>query len=91
MSDEKSNREPKSTAAEHGHIHHPLRGLASEGAADAVRLALEGLPGIRSVHVSIGMAIADVTFDKSVVTAEAIRARLRMAGVQRPRSTEEGT
>lgn len=71
-----------------GHIHHPLRGLASEGAERAVRQALEGLPGILKIEVSSGMAMAEVLFDEAVVSAEDVRARLELAGRQSPKSAQ---
>lgn len=64
-------------------LRHPLRGLASDGAEPAVREALEELDGILAIEVSVGHAIATVTFDPGRVTAEQVRARLQMAGVRK--------
>lgn len=53
-----------------------LRGLAAEGADVVVRAALRDLDGVDEVRVHIAEALAHVTYDPAVVTAEAIDARL---------------
>ena len=63
-------------------VRHPLRGLASDGAESAVRETLADLDGILFIEVSLGHAVAEVTFDPSRVTADEVRGRLRMAGVR---------
>lgn len=65
-----------------GHLHFPLRGLASEGAGHAIRQALESVPGILHIEVSNVMAVAEVQFDEAVVSAAEVRARLDLAGRQ---------
>lgn len=68
-----------------GHLRYPLRGLASEGAERAVRHALDGLPGILDIKVWIGMAVAEVLFDETLVSADDVRARLELAGRRPPK------
>jgi copper chaperone CopZ len=71
-------------------LRHPLRGLASDGAEPAVREALGDVDGILSIEVSVGHAVVEVTFDPRRVTADQVRARLRMAGVRRDFIDEGG-
>ena len=73
----------------HGHLSHPLRGLASEGAERAVRIALQGLPGILRIDVWNGRAIAEVLFDETRVSAAAVRARLELAGRQQTSEAQD--
>ena len=75
--------DPSSTD-EHEVLHHPLRGLASDGAEPAVREALRDLDGILSIEVSAGHAVAEVTFDPRRVTAHELRQRLEVAERRRP-------
>lgn len=72
-------------------LRHPLRGLASDGAESATRVALAELDGILGIDVLLDHAVAEVVFDPRRVTREAIRDRLRVAGV-RPdaRMAEDG-
>jgi copper chaperone CopZ len=84
-----ANERPDGPATGDGHLHFPLRGLASEGADEAVREALAGLPGIRSIQVSTGIAIAEVLFDETVVSADEIRTRLEHAGQRGSKTNPE--
>ena len=70
-----------SSQDEHEVVRHPLRGLASHGAEQAVREALADLDGI--VFIEVGHVIAEVTFDPCRVTADQVRERLGMAGVRK--------
>ena len=71
---------------ERGHLHFPLRGLASTGAERAVKDALVGMKGILRVEVSSVMAVAEIEFDERIVSAAEVRARLAQAGRQPPKS-----
>lgn len=62
-------------------IHHPLRGLASVGAHEAVSEALHDLDGILSVRLTHAHSIAEITFDSRLVTLVRVRERLLGAGV----------
>ena len=73
------------TPPERGHLHFPLRGLASTGAEQAVRDALASLNGILHIDVSSVMAVAEIEFDASLVSAAEVRARLAQAGRQPPK------
>ncbi len=70
---------------ERGHLHFPLRGLASKGAEQAVKDALAGLKGILRIDVSSVMAVAEIEFDERIVSAADVRARLAQAGRQPPK------
>ena len=69
-------------------VHHPLRGLASDGAERAIAEAFEGLEGILSVEISHGYLVAEVTFDSRLVTVEEVRERLAAAGVRQSGNKE---
>ena len=88
MSDDVMGNTSGASAA-HRQLYHPLRGLASEGAERAVRNALEGLPGILRIEVSIGMAMAEVVFDEALVSTDEVRARLALAGRQPPKAATD--
>lgn len=64
-------------------VHHPLRGLASNGAERAIAEAFEGVEGILSIEISHGYLVAEVTFDSRLATVEQVRARLAGAGVRK--------
>lgn len=70
---------------ERGHLHFPLRGLASTSAEQAVRAALASLNGILHIDVSSVLAVAEIEFDESLVSAAEVRARLAQAGRQPPK------
>ncbi len=78
---EGSSRVPR----ERGHLHFPLRGLASMGADRAVRRALAGMEGILRIEVSSVMAVAEIEFDERIVSAAEVRARLSQAGQLPPK------
>lgn len=87
MSDD-VNGSASQTSPPQGRLRYPLLGLASEGAERAVRRALEGLPGILDIKVWIGMAVAEVVFDDTQVSADDVRARLELAGRRPPKGPE---
>ena len=88
MSDDAIDRASQG-AGSPGHLSHPLRGLASEGAERAVQIALQGLPGILRIEVWNGRAIAEVLFDETLVSAAEVRARLELAGRQQTTASQD--
>ena len=74
---------------ERGHLHFPLRGLASKGAERAVQDALAVLKGSLRIEVFSVMAVAEIDFAERIVSAAEVRSRLAQAGRQPPKPLPE--
>lgn len=62
----------------------PVRGLADGGASEIVGHALRDLPGVATITLRVREQVVDVTYDPAMITADAIRDRMHVAGLIHP-------
>ena len=77
------------TSTKHAVIEIPLRGLAAEGAEQAIHDALSRIPGVASIDVETAAFRARVSHDGRPGVREAIDAALHRLGMSRAHLGEE--
>ena len=59
----------------------PLRGLASEGAHEIVTRALEHVPGVSAIRVSMAYSLLEIDYDEATTSEQSLHAALKTAGI----------
>lgn len=61
-------------------IHIPIKGMVCEGCVESVKQALESVPGVEHVEVSLNKKEALVTYDPSHATKNTLQRAIQTAG-----------